>query len=251
MVYGDLGKRIVAYLIDGVILSAISAVLVWMALLLFMLPLLIFIPFLALLYFVMMEGGSWHATLGKRLMNLYVADANGNGITYSTAVLRYLGKIISTLLLFVGYLMCFFSERKQCLHDMIAKTYVLEGAVEESGSFRVPRLTGTGSRRYPQLVGISGPLAGRIYEVDERGLLMGRDSVSCQVVVPSSQGKVSRTHCFLTYNPISDMFVLSDRNSTHGTYLTNGKRVSYSQPIALKSGQRFCLANSDNTFEVR
>ena len=240
MNYGDLGKRIVAHLIDGFIIFVMTAVLSWVSVLLLLYPLLIIIPFLALFYYVLMEGGGWHATLGKRVMNLYVADANGNGITYSTAVLRFLGKIISTLLLFVGYLMCFFSERKQCLHDMIAKTYVLEGAAEAVNDYL-----------YPQLIGINGPLAGRIYTVDGNGLMIGRDSLSCQVVLPSSQGQVSRTHCYLTYNPISNMFVLSDRNSTHGTYVSGGRRIPYSQPIALRSGERFYLATSDNTFEVR
>ena len=105
--------------------------------------------------------------------------------------------------------------------------------------------------RLPELVGINGPLAGMIYQISDNGLIMGRDSISCQVVVPASQAKVSRIHCYITFNPMSGMFVLNDRNSTHGTFLANGSRISYAQPVALKSGDRFYLATPDNTFEVR
>lgn len=103
----------------------------------------------------------------------------------------------------------------------------------------------------PELVGINGPLAGMIYKISDSGLIIGRDSISCQVVIPASQAKVSRIHCYVTFNPMSGMFVLNDRNSTHGTYLANGSRVSYTQPAALKSGDRFYLSTPENTFEVR
>lgn len=103
----------------------------------------------------------------------------------------------------------------------------------------------------PELVGISGALAGMIFKFGDNGLIIGRDTISCQVVVPASQDKVSRVHCYVTYNPNSGMFIINDRNSTHGTFLANGTRIPYNQPTAVKSGERFYLATPENTFEVR
>ena len=146
--------------------------------------------------------------------------------------------------------MALFNNEKQCLHDMIAKTYILNG--EPSGVVRPGGGGGVvANADLPELVGITGPLAGMTYKMHKNGLVMGRDSVGCQVIIPSNQAKVSRVHCFVTFNASSGMFVLNDRNSTHGTFLADGTRVSYSQPMALKSGDRFYLATPENTFEVR
>lgn len=239
MNYGDLGKRFVAYLIDSIIIMAVYSVMAAMAHYYPYLDIAIFIlaPFVPLLYFTIMEGGGWHATLGKRAMGLYVADDKGVGITYSKSILRSIGKILSSAILGLGYIMSFFSDEKQCLHDMIAKTFVLMGRADSKG--------------LPKLVCVSGPFAGMIYNVPSSGLVIGRDTISCQVILPSSQKNVSRVHCLLTYNPMSRLFILSDRNSSLGTFLNNGTRVMHSRPAALKSGDRFYLASRENMFEVR
>lgn len=241
MFYGDLGKRIVAMIIDSVVLSAISFVLF----ICLGFAALIIVPIVMWLYYILMEGGGWHATLGKRVMGLYIADINGFGISYSTAILRLIGKMFSGLIVGIGYLIAFFNEEKQALHDMIAKTYVMEDRYQEA-SVGFER-----EENYPELIGVNGPLAGMTYNICDAGLVIGRDSLGCQVVIPSSQTKISRIHCYVTYNSISGMFVLSDRNSTHGTFLANGRRISHTHPVALKSGDRFYLATPENTFELR
>ena len=242
MNYGDLGKRFVAYLIDGALIWLVTMILYFL-----------FFPFYGLvaglvvspimfvatiIYQIAMEGGGWHATLGKRVMGLYVASADGSGITYSKAVLRYIGKILSGLIFGIGYIMGIFSEKKQCLHDLLADTYVLSGAYS------------SGKSGSPRLVCISGPLAGRSYPITEKGLSIGRDGLSCQVVLPSTQTNVSRVHCYVSYNNVSGMYILSDRNSSQGTFLANGQQIPYSQPVALSSGDSFYLATTQNTFRV-
>jgi uncharacterized RDD family membrane protein YckC len=42
------------------------------------------------------------------------------------AFVRNLSKVISTFILFIGYIMAGFTEKKQALHDMIAGTLVLK-----------------------------------------------------------------------------------------------------------------------------
>ena len=78
-------------------------------------------------YFAGMESSSWQATLGKRALGLVVTDAGGNRISFLRALGRYFAKILSGLILLIGYIMVAFTEKKQGLHDMIASTLVVKG----------------------------------------------------------------------------------------------------------------------------
>lgn len=77
------------------------------------------------LYYTILESSKWQATFGKKALNLVVTDLSGNKITFGRANGRYWGKFISTLTLFIGYLMVIFTEKHQALHDMIADTLVV------------------------------------------------------------------------------------------------------------------------------
>lgn len=81
--------------------------------------------FCGLLYFVLMESSKWQGTLGKQVLGLVVTDINGRRITPARALGRYLSKIISGILLGLGYLMVLVDKKRRALHDHIAKTYVL------------------------------------------------------------------------------------------------------------------------------
>ena len=76
-------------------------------------------------YFILMESSSIQATLGKLAMGIFVCDANGNRLTIGRAALRYFGKILSALILGIGFLMAAFTENKQALHDKLANCYVM------------------------------------------------------------------------------------------------------------------------------
>jgi len=56
-----------------------------------------------------------------------VADEEGKQITFSRATGRYFAKILSSLTLGIGYIMVAFTERKQGLHDILARTLILKG----------------------------------------------------------------------------------------------------------------------------
>ena len=77
------------------------------------------------LYFAIMESSAWQATLGKKLMGLYVTDLHGQPLTLGRATGRTLTKYLSTTTAGIGYLMCGFTARKQALHDVVAKCLVL------------------------------------------------------------------------------------------------------------------------------
>ena len=77
------------------------------------------------LYFSLMEGSSRQATLGKMVLGIKVTDGEGRRISFDRAIGRNLGKIISAIMLLIGYLMIDFTEKKQGLHDIMAKCLVV------------------------------------------------------------------------------------------------------------------------------
>lgn len=78
-------------------------------------------------YFAGLESSSWQATVGKKALGMVVVDEGGNQISFGRAVGRYLAKILSAVILLIGYIMVAFTAKKQGLHDMIASTLVVKG----------------------------------------------------------------------------------------------------------------------------
>ena len=78
------------------------------------------------LYFALMESSPRGATVGKMVLGLRVVDDHGNRISFLRATGRFFAKFISTVILFIGYLMVAFTDRKRGLHDIIAGTLVVK-----------------------------------------------------------------------------------------------------------------------------
>jgi uncharacterized RDD family membrane protein YckC len=76
------------------------------------------------LYEAIMESSTKQATIGKMVFNMKVTDLQGRRISFGQASGRHFAKYLSTLIIFIGYIMAGFSEKKQALHDMIAGTVV-------------------------------------------------------------------------------------------------------------------------------
>jgi uncharacterized RDD family membrane protein YckC len=80
---------------------------------------------LSLGYFSLMESSKLQASVGKMALGLKVTDLQGARISVFRAAGRYLATILSTVILFIGFIMIAFTEKKQGLHDMIAGTLVV------------------------------------------------------------------------------------------------------------------------------
>lgn len=66
-------------------------------------------------------------TLGKKALGIKVIDARGNEkLSWLQCIGRPLAYLISAGLLYVGFLLCIWDKKKQCLHDKIAKTLVVK-----------------------------------------------------------------------------------------------------------------------------
>lgn len=77
------------------------------------------------LYYALMESSQKQATFGKIILGIKVTDLFGNRISFGKATGRYFGKILSGLILCIGYLMAGFTDKKQALHDMLSNCLVI------------------------------------------------------------------------------------------------------------------------------
>lgn len=134
--YAGFWKRLAAYFIDSILLSIAFTIVATIVMVMaiaagefveLMAALLLFLINLAgyWLYFALMESSVKQATLGKMALGIIVTDADGNRVGFGRATGRHFGKILSGLILSIGFIMAAFTERKQGLHDLLASTLVI------------------------------------------------------------------------------------------------------------------------------
>jgi uncharacterized RDD family membrane protein YckC len=168
------------------------------------------------LYSACFESGGWQATPGKRLMGLRVTDLQGDRISFVRATGRYFSKILSSLILCIGYIMVGVTDKKQGLHDKIADTLVLRGKAGDEEFHSGARQSIADDRADTMLLPTSNPgrwvMAGfddqghvvRLTfrhdnpKLDDEGLIIGRDSKSCDLHLHDQS--VSRRHARLFKN---------------------------------------------------
>jgi uncharacterized RDD family membrane protein YckC len=81
---------------------------------------------LTLAYFTYFEGGPTGQTLGKQALGIRVIDFKvGGPIGYGRGLLRTIARLLSGLVLFLGYLWMLWDPEKQTWHDKIAGTVVV------------------------------------------------------------------------------------------------------------------------------
>jgi uncharacterized RDD family membrane protein YckC len=153
--YAGFGQRLIALIIDGIIIGMIQAFIITPilavvgigiasdvqnadsmseaeqlgmigSLMATMGTVILVVYAIQILYFSIMESSKFQGSVGKMALGLKVVDMNGNPISFGTAFLRSIGKIISGAVMCIGYLMAAFTDKKQALHDMIASTLVVK-----------------------------------------------------------------------------------------------------------------------------
>jgi uncharacterized RDD family membrane protein YckC len=145
IVHAGFWRRCAAYMLDSIILSLVMLVVVGLVgvaaaalvagnhpgiagLLFFLVYVLLIVGMW--LYFAKFESGPSQATPGKRVMGIKVTDDKGQRIGFGRATGRFFGKIISGMIMNIGYMMAGFTGRKQALHDLMAGCCVVFKDVE-------------------------------------------------------------------------------------------------------------------------
>ena len=132
--YGGFWIRLVAYIIDAILLSLAMGVVGSVAgVNVFATDMENYNPTANLislvigwLYFALLESSERGATVGKMAMGLRVVTDQGQRLSFLNATGRYFAKIISAIILCIGFIMIAFTDRKRGLHDMIAGTLVVK-----------------------------------------------------------------------------------------------------------------------------
>ncbi len=122
------GPRFVAYLIDGVILYVVNIILGFVFGMMgdagstigSVVALLVSIGYF--LYFWTTSG----QTIGHSIMKLKVVTTDGGKLDVTKAIMRYVGYIISGIVIGIGFLWVLFDTNKQGWHDKIAGTHVVK-----------------------------------------------------------------------------------------------------------------------------
>ena len=134
--YAGFWIRAAALIIDGLIVSCGVGLLVGVAFILaiggsdsgsaLVFAILIYLVAIvgSVLYYVLMESSARQGTLGKQAMGIKVGKYDGQRISGMNALGRLLGRSLSSMILYIGYIMVAFDSKKQSLHDKLANTYV-------------------------------------------------------------------------------------------------------------------------------
>lgn len=84
---------------------------------------------LTVAYFILATYFSGN-TLGKYLMKIKVVSTDGQKMNFMSVLIREtVGRYLSALIIYIGYMMAGWDTKKQGLHDRIADTYVIYRSV--------------------------------------------------------------------------------------------------------------------------
>ena len=78
------------------------------------------------LYWILMEASIWQASVGKRMMGLKVVNSEGDKPSWPEAAARNVLKVLSGVILFIGFFMAGWTDKKQALHDKISGMLVVK-----------------------------------------------------------------------------------------------------------------------------
>ena len=142
VVYATFGQRLMAWVIDSLVLGVGQIVTVmiggatatllgkagvdsdtadsvggWLMLALFLLS--------GWAYYAIFESSRWQATLGKCAVGIEVADIEGGYATLLQTTVRFVLRFVSAFILGFGFLLCLLTRRHQTLHDIGANTVVI------------------------------------------------------------------------------------------------------------------------------
>jgi serine protease Do len=98
-------------------------------------------------------------------------------------------------------------------------------------------------RSYGSLQCTSGAAAGKRFEITKQGLLIGRDSAKCQIVLP--EDAVSKEHAWVV--PVDEGVVLIDRGSTNGVFLNSLDSPKVSK-VTLHHGDKIYIGKGAASF---
>lgn len=82
-------------------------------------------------------------------------------------------------------------------------------------------------------------------------VVMGRDPGRCQMIFDEKRcPEVSKTHCSIRYDSMTQTYFVTDLNSTNGTFTNSDRRLRANVPERLPRGAVIYLGSRKNTFQL-
>ena len=102
----------------------------------------------------------------------------------------------------------------------------------------------------PMLRSMAPQHGGMVVQLHGSPVQLGRDAAVCRLVYQDGTPGLSNKHCQVYYDQREGVFVVTDLNSTYGTFLSNGQRIAPNTPVKLPPKSSFYLGETDNTVYV-
>lgn len=276
-------RRLAAAIIDWFVVSFIVAILRLIVLLivsggfsdvndlvfLLQMNLVIYIPIwlAALCYFPLMHAYKGQ-TLGKMALGTRVIREDGSTPDMSTAFLRYLGRIISYIVLDIGFIWIPFHPFNRGWHDLIAHTYVQK--LDPVHIITTKQKQGKSINSNPEIVKIipqnnelpatptpsarpmstgslmflQGARTGSEFRLPQGDTRIGRSAQRNDLAL-SDDSSISREHILIREQ--QGTFTLWDRGSSFGSFV-NDRRVD--GPVRLEHGDVITIGNTKARFNI-
>jgi uncharacterized RDD family membrane protein YckC len=134
------GRRLAAMLIDGLLIALLTFILVVAVAFLAVLAasfsqrdqpppvgrlIVLCGALISVVYYVRYWSKSGQ-TVGKSMLGIKVVSTDGSRVSTGKAVLRYIGYLVSGIVLSLGFLWVAYDRKRQGWHDKIAGTYVID-----------------------------------------------------------------------------------------------------------------------------
>lgn len=97
---------------------------------------------------------------------------------------------------------------------------------------------------------MSAQHAGKAFLVGKAPVIIGRNAAECVVVFKEGTPGVSGKHCSVYYSSDTGVFTLTDLNSSYGTFLSNGMKLTANSPVNLRPGDSFYVGDKANVIKV-
>lgn len=128
-----------------------------------------------------------------------------------------------------------------------AKFYTEQHAQEPKQKQKIVQAPVMQSNNEIKIQCLGGLLTQQIFKSKDR-IVIGRDPKYCNILYNNNTRGISSIHCEIKRT--SSGLIIVDKGSKCGTYLANGTKLNISEPVSIKHGDRFYLAEPENMFVI-
>ncbi len=106
--------------------------------------------------------------------------------------------------------------------------------------------------RTPMVRSLAAQHNGASFALSNGPITVGRDASACKIVYQSGTPGISGKHCTIEYRPSQNVFIVTDLNSSYGSFLANGTKMEPNRHYSFNPGDSFFVGDKANElrFEV-